>query len=119
MPVITAAKRSSCAVCSQPIPVGEQIDYSAATGARHLACTDREPHRRTNRHAATCKLCRVRLKAGEGRLTLEADVPGADGGFVKRWAVECLDRSGCSERVSKGITTSQPGWRALRLRRGF
>ena len=97
MPVLEAKRRGPCAACSQPIQPGERIHYELATGARHLACSDREPEARRNQHLRSCSLCGALLRPNQGHLTVsESQVEGA---WVKHWRATCLDVAGCNERI--------------------
>lgn len=96
MPTIAAKHSGTCAACALPISIGEQISYEREKGARHLACGDVEPERRTNKHSTNCYVCRRRLRAGDGHLILVSETPQPDGSHRREWAARCIDLDGCA-----------------------
>ncbi len=88
MPTIVAAKAGSCtaAGCGGRILKGEYVEYSAATGTRHLECAGEEQGRRPNLRAGRCR-CGVQVPPREGSLVLKELQRG--GRFRKEWLVRC------------------------------
>ncbi|WP_233597302.1 MULTISPECIES: hypothetical protein [Corallococcus] len=87
MPTIIAAKAGTCtaAGCSGRILKGEYVEYSAATGTRHLVCASAEQGRRPNLRAGLCRLRRpggpsrgfARAEGDDSRDQLPEEVAGA------------------------------------------
>ncbi|AFE05590.1 hypothetical protein COCOR_04041 [Corallococcus coralloides DSM 2259] len=88
MPTIVAKKAGTCtaAGCGGRILKGEFVEYSAATGTRHLVCASAEQGRRPNLRAGRCQ-CGAQVAPREGSLVLKESP--CDGCFVKRWLVLC------------------------------
>ncbi|NNB97986.1 hypothetical protein HJC10_03000 [Corallococcus exiguus] len=86
MPTLIAAKAGTCtaAGCSGRILKGESVEYSAATGTRHLVCASAEQGRRPNLRAGRCR-CGVQVPPRAGSLVLEESTRGAS--FRKEWLV--------------------------------
>ncbi|MBN8466191.1 hypothetical protein JYJ95_06685 [Corallococcus exiguus] len=93
MPVIVAKKAGSCtaAGCGGRVLKGEYVEYSAATGTRHLECAGADQGMRPNLKAGTCR-CGAAAAPREGSLVLKETTRG--GRFVKRWLVLCRRCSG-------------------------
>lgn len=97
MPMLVARRGGPCAACGLPILEGERIGYTLETGARHLACEDRAPELRRNRHAARCALCGFLVRKGRGRLDVTETCE--DGAFTRVWRVSCVDVAACTARL--------------------
>lgn len=87
-----------CAVCSLPIERGECITYERAVGARHAACADVAPTRRTNVYPMPCELCGVRLSRGQGALTVD-ERQAPDGTWRRSWRATCVEAQACGARI--------------------
>jgi hypothetical protein len=111
MPTIEAKHAGSCTACGQSIVVGESIDYTLQTGARHLACVDLPATLRRNAYRMCCRRCGCTLKKGEGVLAVGEKRKGD--GFKRQYEAECVDVARCSERMTGALT------RAARGRRHF
>jgi hypothetical protein len=114
VPTIAAKRVGPCTACGFGILVGEQIDFTRETGARHLACAESAPQRRRNLYRARCHLCATWVKPSEGDLK----VIEVDGG--RRNVVSCIDAAACSARIpgqgevrASGMTSA---YRAARRR---
>ncbi|NNC00601.1 hypothetical protein HI113_42835 [Corallococcus exiguus] len=88
MPTIVAKKAGTCtaAGCGGRILKGEYVEYSAATGTRHLECASAEQGRRPNLRAGRCR-CGAQVAPREGYLVLKETTRG--GRFQKQWLVQC------------------------------
>lgn len=88
MPTIVAKKAGTCtaAGCGGRILKGEYVEYSAATGTRHLVCASAEQGRRPNLRAGRCR-CGAQVAPREGSLVLKETTRG--GRFRKEWLVRC------------------------------
>ncbi|RYZ34046.1 MAG: hypothetical protein EOO71_40285 [Myxococcaceae bacterium] len=88
MPVIVAKKAGTCtaAGCGGRVLKGEYVEYSAATGTRHMECAGAEQGKRPNLKAGTCR-CGASVAPREGSLTLKETKRGTN--FRKEWLVLC------------------------------
>ncbi|MCY1043310.1 hypothetical protein OV208_18480 [Corallococcus sp. bb12-1] len=88
MPVIVAKKAGTCTAdgCGGRVLKGEFVEYSAATGTRHLECAGAEQGRRPNLKAGKCR-CGAQVAPREGSLTLKET--SRAGRFRKEWLVLC------------------------------
>ncbi|RKH61458.1 hypothetical protein [Corallococcus llansteffanensis] len=88
MPTIVAVKAGTCtaAGCGGRILKGEYVEYSAATGTRHLECAGAEQGRRPNLKAGQCR-CGASVALREGSLQLKETSRGRR--FRKQWLVLC------------------------------
>ncbi|RKG70991.1 hypothetical protein D7V80_03475 [Corallococcus sp. CA054B] len=89
MPTIVAKKAGTCtaARCGGRILQGEFVEYSAATGTRHLVCASAEQGSRLNLRAGRCR-CGAQVAPREGSLVLKETTLGTS--FQKKWLVLCL-----------------------------
>lgn len=88
MPTIVAKRAGTCTAsgCAGRILKGEFVEYSAATGTRHLECASAEQGRRPNLKAGTCR-CGAAVAPREGSLLLKET--SRAGRFQKQWLVRC------------------------------
>ncbi|RKH09593.1 hypothetical protein D7V97_16025 [Corallococcus sp. CA053C] len=88
MPIIVTKKAGTCTAegCGGRILKGEYVEYSAATGTRHLECAGAAQGRRPNLKAGKCR-CGAAVAPREGTLLLEESARG--GHFRKQWLVLC------------------------------
>ncbi|CAM4159433.1 hypothetical protein G4177_06070 [Corallococcus sp. ZKHCc1 1396] len=89
MPVIVTKKAGTCTAegCGGRILKGEYVEYSAATGTRHLECARAAQGRRPNLRAGKCR-CGAAVAPREGTLTLKESA--RRGRRRKVWLVSCL-----------------------------
>ncbi|RKG97955.1 hypothetical protein D7X74_40555 [Corallococcus sp. CA047B] len=89
MPVIVAKKAGTCtaAGCGGRVLKGEYVEYSAATGTRHLECAGADQGKRPNLKAGKCR-CGAPVAPREGSLSLKETLRA--GRFRKQWLVLCV-----------------------------